>query len=80
MSTTYVSWLSVPVNRHFQVGRPCVNTSGRGRYQFDLHEGFVAVVEEVAGFSRVDTYDSKEKLAAESQGKRSFILFYDGLG
>jgi hypothetical protein len=50
-----------------------------GLYEFDFHEGFVAVVEEVACLAGVNAHDTEQELAAETQRKGHFVLFDDGL-
>jgi hypothetical protein len=47
--------------------------------EFDFHECFIAVVEQVACLPRVNADDSKQKLPAEAQGNGRVVLFYDCL-
>lgn len=48
-------------------------------YHLDLHQCFVAVIQEVARFAAVDPHDTEKKLTTESQGHRRLARGDDGL-
>lgn len=52
---------------------------GAQTYQLDLHEGLVAVVEQVAGLPAVDSHDTEEQLAAQAQSHWGLALVDDGI-
>lgn len=51
----------------------------REAYKLDLHEGFVAVIKQVAGLSAVDPHDTEQKLAAQTEGHWSLALVDNGM-
>lgn len=50
----------------------------RSESLLNLAQGFVAVVEEVLGFARVDARDSKEELSTETESHGQESLSQDG--
>lgn len=48
-------------------------------YHLDLHEGFIAVIEQITRFPAVDSDDAEEQLAAQSQRHRRLVGLDNGL-
>lgn len=48
-------------------------------YQLNLHEGFIAVVQQVAGFSAVDSDDTQKQLTAQAECHGSLTRLDDGV-
>jgi len=50
-----------------------------GKYKFDFHQSFIAVIKKIPGLPRINPYNSKKKLSAETQREGSLVLFDDCL-
>lgn len=51
----------------------------RVTYHLDLHECFIAVVEEITGLAAVDSDDAEQELATETEGERRIVGGDDGI-
>lgn len=51
----------------------------RGAYHLNLHQGFIAIVKEVASLTAVDANNSQEQLSTQSQGHRGLALVDNGI-
>lgn len=48
-------------------------------YHFDLHHGFVAVIQKVTRLALVDPDDTEQELSTQTQGHRRLVRGDDGL-
>lgn len=48
-------------------------------YHLDLHQGFVAIIEQVAGLAAVDADDAEQQLATQAEGEGGIIGGDDGI-
>jgi len=52
---------------------------GDGKYKFDFHESFIAVIKKIPGLPRINPDNTKKKLSAETQSEGGLVLFDDCL-
>jgi hypothetical protein len=50
----------------------------RRTYHLDLHQCFIAIVQEISRFATVDAYHAEKKLATQAKRKRGLIRSDDG--